>query len=182
MQRKTQQTAKKMGVYYKTDSYAGFWTRILAWTIDIFFLLFLFVLSIVSSVYLPNNQEINIYFLLWIVFCFFYLTVIKTTENSTLGFYITKLKLVNLSGQKPSFLTMTLRFLLLSMGPFELPIDLIWLTGEETKQTLRDKFAETYVIKKSSLPIGEAPIVSTRLCVNGWHLLFMEVAIPKKNN
>jgi len=75
---------------------------------------------------------------------------------------------------------MTFRFFLLAIGPFELITDLIWLAGDEAKQTLRDKFVGTYVVRKTAKPIGEGKIIRTRLCVLGWNLEYSEVAAGEK--
>ncbi len=108
-----------------------------------------------------------------------YLTILKRSNLSTVGFRIGKVKIVNLTGETPSIPTMSLRFLLLSLGPFEFFIDLLWLTGEGTKQTLRDKYVGTYVVKRDATPIGSSTIVHTRLHVLGWNLLYSEVNVPE---
>ena len=171
------------GVYYAKPDYAGFWLRVLAWCIDIMIiLLILWSYFLVFNYYSQwSESEFKILFWLSLVTCHIYLVVIKNTKISTVGFWLTNIRVVDLHGNKPSFLKMTFRFLLLSIGPFELVTDLLWLTGEETKQTLRDKFVGTYVVKKSAFPCGTAKIVQKRLCFLGWNLLFSEVVIPQNS-
>ncbi len=171
----------ELGVYYSPEDYANFWRRITAWIID------LLVLSLLISSYSllffyfahGNSTAFTLLFAVSLATCLLYLTVIKASQFSTLGFWCTKIQIVNLLGEKPSFWTMGFRFILLTLGPFELLIDLLWLTGEKTRQTLRDKYAGTYVIRKNAVPIGKAPIIQTRLDVLGWHLVFSEVDIPE---
>ena len=47
-----------------------------------------------------------------------------------------------------------MRYLLLLFGPIEWIVAILWLTGEETKQTFRDKHVGTYVVKENANPIG----------------------------
>jgi uncharacterized RDD family membrane protein YckC len=169
------------GVYYQEDNYAGFWIRILAWGID-----FVVLSVIVTGIYycylnLPEFTQNDFRFYFWLSFllCYFYLTVIKRTEFSTLGFHTAKIKIVNLQGKTPSFWLMTFRFILLSIGPFSLIIDLLWLTGEKTKQTLRDKFVGTYVVQINAEPMGTGKIVYTMLHFLGWNLSYREVSVSR---
>ena len=61
------------------------------------------------------------------------------------------------------------------IGPFELIFDIIWLTQEQTKQTLRDKYVGTYVINKNAVPITNSIIQNVTLNVMGWSLVYDEV-------
>lgn len=169
-------------MYYAADSYAGFWVRLLAWLIDLLVLsVFLGSYGLVYAKFSEQTLgETNILFLISLITSHFYLAIIKRTKGSTLGFKLTKIKVVNLYGDRPSVVAMTVRFLLLAVGPFSLFPDLIWLAGERTKQTLRDKFMGTYVVRKSANPIGEAEIVQTRLLLLGWNLIYREVKIPEQ--
>lgn len=53
--------------------------------------------------------------------------------------------------------------------------DLIWLTGEDTKQTFRDKYAGTYVVRNKAKPIGKGKQRITKFNVVFWHFMFREV-------
>ncbi len=70
---------------------------------------------------------------------------------------------------------MILRVLLLTLGPFELLFDIIWLTSEATRQTLRDKFIGTYVVNRNAAPIGKARLQNVTLGVMGWNLMYQEI-------
>lgn len=74
---------------------------------------------------------------------------------------------------------MILRFALLVIGPLELILDMIWLTGESTKQTLRDKIAGTYVLKSDAVPIEYGVIKYVYLDVLGYLLTVREVERAK---
>ncbi len=67
--------------------------------------------------------------------------------------------------------------MLLTFGPFSLIIDLLWLTGETTRQTLRDKYIGTYVVRSDSAPKGTGQLQRVSLDFIGWHLVFKEVKL-----
>lgn len=54
-------------------------------------------------------------------------------------------------------------------------IDVIWLTNDERRQALRDKFAHTYVIRSGAVPLGHGAIVYTPYTILGTNFLFAEV-------
>ncbi len=70
---------------------------------------------------------------------------------------------------------MILRAFLLLIGPFELITDIIWLTSETTKQTLRDKYVGTYVVNKNSLPVGKSKLQNVTLGFMGATLMYREI-------
>lgn len=70
---------------------------------------------------------------------------------------------------------MTWRFVLLIFGPFYLLVDLFWLSGDENKQTLRDKFAKTYVVRANAKPIGSGLIKFVNYYFWGMAFIFAEV-------
>ncbi len=73
---------------------------------------------------------------------------------------------------------MTLRLVLWVLGPFNPLIDLIWLGGDEYRQTLRDKFAGTIVVKRGVEPAGRGPIHVRYYSLLGFMLAFAEVQKP----
>jgi hypothetical protein len=56
--------------------------------------------------------------------------------------------------------------------------DLLWLTGDDYKQTLRDKFAGTVVIRKKAVPAGTGEIRLNRYQMLGYSFVFYEVRKP----
>jgi hypothetical protein len=103
------------------------------------------------------------------------MAVVKPTKLRTIGYRIADLKVVDLRGVRPSIFQMTWRFLLLVFGPIDLLVDLIWLGGDENRQTIRDKLAATYVIRRDAVPIGAGPIVRRNYFLLGCSFLFREV-------
>jgi hypothetical protein len=90
-------------------------------------------------------------------------------------------KIVSIRGEAPSFLRVTFRLLFTLMGGgFSSAlgvIDLLWISGDDHRQTLRDKLAQTYVIKASAEPIGRGPIAYDVYHVLAWTLLIPGVRI-----
>lgn len=180
MTQPSQHKKLRQGVYYSEKSYAGFWLRVTSWLVDIIVIcVFHGACYYIFDKYSGRTEfELKLFCLFSFLSCYIYLAVMKNTKISTLGFYLTDLKVVNLYGLRPSLWNMSFRFLLLTFGPFEMFPDLLWLTCEKTKQSLRDKYAGTYVVKKSTDPLGEANIIQTRLHVLGWNLVYNEVDLP----
>ena len=128
---------------------------------------------------LPEDQELifisNLPIMLFI--SYIYLVLIKRSNWGTLGYMITRVKIVSLEGKKPSIWKMTLRFLLLIVGPINFFFDIFWLTGDEHKQTLRDKIVGNYVIAEDAAPLGRNKILYTSYYLFGWSFVFREVKI-----
>jgi hypothetical protein len=76
---------------------------------------------------------------------------------------------------------MLTRFLLLGFSPFAFIVDLLWLTGEHTKQTLRDKYVGTYVVNNMSFPQGNVPLKKVVLNFLGWNMIYKEIEKPHQN-
>ena len=55
-------------------------------------------------------------------------------------------------------------------------MDLIWLLNDPNKQSLRDKFTNTYVVRVRSEPAGEGRIVVKQYNFLFFNCLFREVA------
>jgi hypothetical protein len=91
------------------------------------------------------------------------------------GWGLFRLKIVDLHGNTPSILRMTLRFATLFLGPLNLIFDLLWLGGDRDRQTLRDKLAGTYVVKRRATPLGQGAIVWPRYSLLGYMLILPEV-------
>ena len=96
----------------------------------------------------------------------------------TVGYWITGVQIVDLEGEEPSMWLMTLRYFLLVLGPINLIIDIFWLTSDENRQTLRDKIAETYVIKRNAMPLGHGQQKIAPYFIAGYSFTFKEVKRP----
>lgn len=181
---------KDRGVYYQKGDYASLFKRLLVITVDLSVLIGVgYFVSLVWSFWgEPPDFDIIMelgwlsaaifspeYFWVMIVISYIYLAIIKRSSVRTIGYRVFGFKITDLNGEKPSLLTMSWRFALLTFGPFHLLIDLLWLGGDENKQSLRDKLANTYMVKANALPAGFGPIIFRRYYFLGLSLLFKEV-------
>lgn len=148
------------GVYFATGDYARLWQRFLIDAIDFFVVLvFTIVVGIAVAIFgsWMDHPE-GALALSVLVFAYLYLVVLKITPLGTLGYLLFGVRLVTLRGERPSLLRATFRFMLWILGPFNPLIDLLWLGGDKRCQTLRDKMAATYVIRRRAVPVGRGPI------------------------
>jgi uncharacterized RDD family membrane protein YckC len=139
---------------------------------------------IIATCYLimPANEAWEDYALYSCLgFTYFYLVILESSRFGTLGFIITGVKVLNLKGERPSLLRMTLRQLLWVVGPFHPFTDLLWLGGDDFRQTLRDKFAGTIVVKRDAVPAGRGPVHLRYYGFAGLMLAFAEVQKPRSS-
>jgi uncharacterized RDD family membrane protein YckC len=104
--------------------------------------------------------------LLPLLVIYLYLTVLKRSEVGTLGYILTGVRIVNIEGKRPSMLQMTgrmLPLLPLPLLPLTLPFDLAWVVDDPHRQTLRDKWVGTFVVRRNARPIGTAPVRYKRI-------------------
>jgi uncharacterized RDD family membrane protein YckC len=166
---------RNLGVYYAPRDYAGFLARMLIIGIDLGVLfLFLFLWLVIGGVVYPDEFQLLV-FASWAGAAFLYLTILEASACGTLGFYLTGMRIVNLRGERPSIFRMTGRLLIWVLGPIHPMIDLVWLGGDDYKQTLRDKIAGTYVVRKGAQPIGRGKIRSVQYHLLGMNLIVFEV-------
>jgi uncharacterized RDD family membrane protein YckC len=170
------------GIYYSRESYVGFWTRLLIDIIDIFIILILsflvsFAFLILASIISFEDRKLVWVALLLIlmVVWFLYFVILKGSKIRTIGYMICNAKIVNLKGEIPGFFSLTLRLVFALLGPINTLFDLIWLSGDKHRQALRDKIAQTYVIKKDVQPIGKGKLVYCIYDVLGYNMVIREV-------
>jgi uncharacterized RDD family membrane protein YckC len=140
MQDRAGRTAVDRGVYFSKRDYASVWRRIAIETID-------------SAVVLAATA------LSAIGFCYF---VLLKWWRRTLGYAVGGVRIVTLRGERPSLLTLTTRFLFATFGPANIILDLLWIGNDPHRQALRDKSAQTYVIRKDAKPAGRGSLGTKR--------------------
>ena len=165
------------GVFYKRCDYAGFVKRAIIAAIDSLVLIIISFLFILLSSYIISDEKflIKFNFLAIALISMCYLAILKPSKYRTFGYKLTNVKIVDLKGKKPTLFKMILRTLLLLIAPFGLIFDIIWLTSEETKQTLRDKYIGTYVVSKDASPIGQGKFQIVSLGFMGFILTYWEI-------
>src|SRR5262249_4688560 len=171
------QRDNEVGVYYRREDYAGVWVRLLIEAIDAIVASALsLALSALLIIFL--DQELLLSWALvatWVIIWFVYFVIIKRTRFRTLGYILGGVKVVNLRGECPSLTSLAIRLIFVVIGPFNVIIDLFWISGDNHKQALRDKFAETYVIKKNAQPAGQGKVLYTKYSIMAANFLFREV-------
>jgi uncharacterized RDD family membrane protein YckC len=172
------------GVYYSRDNYAGFWRRLAVDLIDIIFLFLVVVtIAIGAAIILPGGGQAMVHVIFWssIVLGFVYLVLFKRSPLRTLGYMLGGVRIVNLQGGRPSLWTLTIRALFLFIGPLNMLLDIVWVTGDEHRQALRDKWAHTYVIRNRAVPAGQGTITWKRYTILGMNFLFQEIRAARSD-
>jgi uncharacterized RDD family membrane protein YckC len=184
-------------IYYDKNDYASLFQRISVIVIDLFIIgLVGYILSIVWTLWAdpPDFELISEfgwlsaaifspkYFWSLTSIAYLYLAILKRSRARTIGYWLLKIKIIDAKGNPPSLLRMTWRFLLLVFGPLNLIIDLLWLGGDNYRQTLRDKMSGTYVVKSNALPAGNGTLVFERYNLLGMSMIFTEIKADNENN
>ncbi len=166
------------GVYYRTEDYAGLIRRVLIALVDaaVIFACWMLLSTVWWFVFEEESTFMQASLITLPLLAYLYLSLIKRMWG-TLGYWTTGVRIVDMFGQRPSIVRMTGRFLWLTFHPISIFLDLIWLTGEETRQTLRDKMVGTYVIRKQAQPIGTGDYGIKILSLGGLCLRVREVKV-----
>jgi uncharacterized RDD family membrane protein YckC len=172
--------------YYDETQYAGFGSRLLVIAVDSLVLLMAgmaiwipFEFLLISGVL--ENDPSGPLWLIYLVGVWIYLAPIKRSDFGTVGFRLLGLTLVSAKGGKPSLLNMTMRMMIWMFGPFNLLLDLLWLGADAERQSLRDCYLGTYLVKRDSVPIGRAPVHLTHYNAMGFTLSYPRVCRPRNS-
>ncbi len=164
--------------------YAGPLTRVAILCIDLIALVLLgfLVICATAAYWVIRSDESDVppqlaWRAMWIILtvAYLYLTVLQRSRIRTLGYILTGVRIVGIRGGKPSLLQMTVRLIPLLPVPWSLLFDLGWIVDEPHKQTLRDKWAGTFVVRHKAVPIGTAPVRYKRIGFCGIFLIFPEI-------
>jgi uncharacterized RDD family membrane protein YckC len=169
---------EEFGVMYAKADYAGFIRRMLIGMVDgLVFVLLLIPWFAFVIIFLDTNDAVvqKITWIVAVILSVWYLALLKRSKYRTVGYVLMGVKIVNLQGEKPSVFKMILRLFLPFLGPFTFYIDLLWITSENTKQTLRDKYVGTYVVNKNAVPIRQGRLHAVTLGIMSWSLMYREV-------
>ena len=152
------------GVFYSPNDYIGFWPRVGILIVDGFVLTIgLVMLGIVSMLIFPP-----LFPLLALGFLWWYEVPLKRSRIRTAGYWLLGCKIVNLQGDRPSLFMLTIRALL----PFHIVWDLIWSGIDDDRQSLRDRYSQTCLVKVNAQPIGSGPVQLSRYFAGGCALFY----------
>lgn len=172
------------GLYFRREDYAPFWVRVLVDVIDILtFGALCSALMIPVLVIAPfNRMTVNLILLMFVALAFLYFVIVKRSRFRTLGYRVGRVRIVALNGQTPGYTALTLRMMFGILGPLNWLLDLIWLSNDTNRQALRDKFANTYVVKAKAQSAGNGRIVFRHYDILCYNCLFREVdAKPERD-
>lgn len=125
-------------------------------------------------------QSDAILFLGPILLAWMYLTVLKPSRIRSPGYWVTGSKIVTIYGERPSTLRMTIRLAATYLWWFPTPqniflLDLMWPTVDEERQTLRDLYCGTRMIRNGATPIAQGKIVHSCYTAMGYSLMYSSV-------
>jgi len=171
----------RQAVRFAERDYAGLFRRVIIAGVDLgaVFLIWFGVLAAAWGAWFVAHPESEHppAGTLWLVplTAYLYLTVVKRSRLGSLGLLVTGTRIMDIEGQRPSLLRMTARLFWLLPLPLGLLLDLGWLLEEPAKQTLRDKWAGTFVVRRRAKPIGRVSLTYHRICLVGIQLIVPEL-------
>jgi uncharacterized RDD family membrane protein YckC len=165
------------GTYFRRDDYAGFWLRLLIDVIDLLVVGGACLLIAAAWIILLPSVRIKLLLAACTAFVFCYFVPLKRSRMRTLGYRIGRVRIVGVDGGPASFFALSLRLAFATLGPLNWFLDLTWLAGDRHRQALRDKFAQTYVVKLRATPAGSGKLLYQYYELLGYHFLFREVTI-----
>ena len=159
-------------VYFRRQDYAGFWLRLLIDLVDSVVAGIACILVLLALLGVAGGRTI---LLIWAAIAFCYFVLLERSKLGTAGYLVAGVKIVGPDGQRASFFSLTLRFSFMVLGPLNGLLDLVWLSGDAHRQALRDKFAQTYVVKKNAEPAGSGKLLPRHYEICGMNFLFREI-------
>jgi uncharacterized RDD family membrane protein YckC len=161
------------GVFYAVPDYAGIGRRVLILFIDGVVLMIL-LLAITIPAMILNVSQVP-YFCAGILVTMIYLALLPATGIGTIGYICMGVALVDLHGHRVPFWRALFRAGFIVLGPFNLLADVIWLGGDANRQSIRDKIARTYVVRRDAFPAGSGEIRYRTYFIFGYNIVFAEV-------
>jgi uncharacterized RDD family membrane protein YckC len=172
-------------VYFRREDYASFWLRVLVDLIDFAVIGTAWAGLIVLSAVIDDSFTKTTFDLLLLALAamaILYFVVLKRSRFRTLGYRVGRVRIVGLNGDTPSYFALLMRLMFATLGPFNWFLDLVWLSNDAHRQALRDKFANTYVIKAKAQPAGWGRIILRRYEILVINVLFREVVVEAQED
>ena len=108
-----------------------------------------------------------------------YFVVLKRSDLGTAGYRLAGIRVVGLDGSPPGHWAMFHRFavggLWVFTGSLMFILDLLWIGGDDQRQTIRDKMAGTLVVRRNAHPVAEGRQTVRLYSFVGWSLFLREV-------
>jgi uncharacterized RDD family membrane protein YckC len=109
-----------------------------------------------------------------LVFCYF--VVLKRSKAGTVGYRLCGVRVVGLDGRPATLKALAFRTLFAVLAPLS-GFDSIWIAGDPHRQALRDKLAQTYVVKRKAVPVGTGKVAFGYYEILFYHVIFREVEV-----
>jgi uncharacterized RDD family membrane protein YckC len=162
------------GIYFRREDYASFWRRLLVDVIDAMVVVIICGLLLAA---MSAFLSANLIFLVCgpIFFCYFVL--LKRSKSGTLGYRLGGVRIVGLDGRRAGIGPLTIRMLFMFIGPTNYIWDIAWMAMDPQRQALRDKAADTYVVRRRAEPIGTGKLFRHYYWILGYCILFREIEV-----
>ena len=166
------------GVYYSPDDYAGLGRRLLILLIDgaVLFLAIAAMVGTYASVAPALGYPFQVYAGAVVLVIFGYLAILGRSRWGTVGYALTSVRVVNLRGEQPSVPCMLFRTLFAVLGPLDAVFNVIWLGGDPHRQSVHDKLAATYVVRRGVEPAGHGRQGYVTYTLFGYTFMVREVS------
>jgi uncharacterized RDD family membrane protein YckC len=128
-----------------------------------------------------TRTTLNLTLIIVVLVFFCYFVLLKRSRFRTLGYRAGGVRIVGLDGQTPRWTSLTFRLMFALLGPLNWLFDLIWSSGDEHRQAIRDKFASTYVVRVNAQPAGTTRVICRYYNAFGYMLMFREIEAPAAN-
>ena len=163
-------------VYFRYEDYASFWRRLAVDLIDVTIVLAVCAVAALMILFIaPTSSSLNLVLAVSLLIFFLYFVLLKRSRFRTVGYRVGGVRIVGMDGSLPSIFALTLRCMFATLGPLNWFLDIGFLSGDPHRQSLRDKFALTYVVKLAAEPVGTAKLVHQHIEICGYNFLFREV-------
>ncbi|HEY6393283.1 MAG TPA: RDD family protein [Bryobacteraceae bacterium] len=166
------------GVYFRREDYAGFWRRLWVDVIDTLIIgtvclgpVIAFDLPLMASPWI-----LNLYLAICAIVGFCYFVVLKRSKAGTVGYLVCGVRILGLDGRPARLRSLTFRTLFAVLGPL-CGLESVWIAGDPHRQTLRDKFAQTYVVKRKAVPAGTGKVIFGYYEICCYHYILREVEV-----
>src|ERR1043166_6506441 len=137
--------AASEGCYFRRNDYAPFWRRLIVDFID--FLVVGAVCFALAGALFAGLISKDIFLLLCLGLAFCYFVLLKGSRFRTVGYPVGRVRILGLDGGRARVLPLTVRFVSRAFASLSYCIDLLWMSTDEHRKALRDKFAQTSVIR-----------------------------------
>ena len=167
------------GVYFAPTDYIGAGRRLLILCVDTVTLCMLgWGLSAVWFDLLGISDG---FICALVVAVWLYLVPLKRSSWRTVGYRVAGAKLVNLRGERPALWLLTLRSMLwlFCIAPGNFLFELLWCGVDGDRQSIRDRIANTCLVKNNAMPVGTGEIHLAHYFAFGYLLAYSHVVHPR---